>query len=241
MPLHESDSIILKTYPLGEADRIVVFLSRDQGKLRGVAKGARRLKNRFGAALEPLTHCRITFFEKETRDLVLVQSSELLDSPLKLFQDYERAVLAAHMVDLVDRFLPEHEPHDEVFRLMRMTVRALEQGCPIDFATCYFEVWMLRLSGVFPDLFICSACGRKLNSEENRFLMPGLQATVCGDCQEQGTVAIESDTIRALRWILRKPLEGAGPAGPAGPDGPAVGLGDLQELNRYWIQQYLQR
>ena len=77
MPLLESDAIILKTYPLGEADRIVAFFSREHGKVRGVANGARKMKNRFGASLEPLTHSRIQFFEKENRDLVRIQSAEM--------------------------------------------------------------------------------------------------------------------------------------------------------------------
>src|SRR5947208_6310584 len=162
MPILQSDAIILKTYPLGEADRIVAFFTREHGKVRGVANGARRMKNRFGASLEPLAHSRIMFSQKENRDLVRIQSADLLDSPMKLFEAYDRAVLAAHVIELVDRFLPEHEPQDAVYRLVRMTVRALEQGCAIDFASCYFEVWMLRLAGVFPDLFICSACGSPL-------------------------------------------------------------------------------
>src|SRR5919198_6353624 len=179
MALYQSDSIILKTYPLGEADRIVAFFSRDHGKLRGVANGARKMKNRFGASLEPLAHSRIQFLEKENRDLVRIQSADLLDSPMKLFQDYDRAVCAGRLVELVDRFLPEHEPQDAVFRLVRMTVCALESGCSIDFAACYFEVWMLRLAGVFPDLFVCSICSKVLQSDEERFLAQGLQAVIC--------------------------------------------------------------
>src|SRR5205809_945895 len=182
MPLHESDSIILKTYPLGEADRIVAFFSRDYGKLRGVANGARRMKNRFGASLEPLAHARIQFFERENRELVRIQSTELLDSPMKLFEDYDRAVCAAHIIELVDRFLPEHEPQDAVYRLVRMIVVALEQGCAIDFASCYFEVWMLRLAGVFPDLYMCSMCGASLGLHTERFFLTGLQKTVCASC-----------------------------------------------------------
>ena len=81
MPVQQSDSIILKTYPLGEADRIVAFFSRDHGKLRGVANGARRMKNRFGASLEPLAHSRLMFFEKENRDLVRIQSGRLAGFP----------------------------------------------------------------------------------------------------------------------------------------------------------------
>ena len=153
MPLHQSDSIILKTYPLGEADRIVVFFSRDFGKVRGVANGARRMKNRFGASLEPLAHSRLMFFEKENRELVRIQSAELLDSPMGLFADYDRAVFAAQLVELLDKFLPEHEPHDAVYRLARMTLEAIERNCPLNAAACYFEVWMLRLAGMFPDLF----------------------------------------------------------------------------------------
>src|SRR5262249_3805010 len=207
MPLHQSDSIILKTYPLGEADRIVVFFSRDHGKVRGVANGARRMKNRFRASLEPLAHSRIMFQEKENRDLVRVQSAKLLDSPMKLFQDYDRAVFAGHIVELIDRFLPEHEPQDPVFRLARMTVKALEHGCSIEFASCYFEVWMLRLAGVFPDLFNCSACSRTLTAGDDRFLAPGLQAVICTSCDHRGGVGVLAGVSELVAWILRNRLE----------------------------------
>src|SRR6478752_7520285 len=209
MALHQSDSIILKTYPVGEADRIVAFFSRDHGKLRGVANGARKMKNRFGASLEPLAHSRIQFFEKENRDLVRIQSADLLDSPMKLFEDYDRAVCAGRVVELMDRFLPEHEPQDAVFRLVRMTVRALEQGCPIDFAACYFEVWMLRLAGVFPDLFSCSVCGNSLGLEGDRFLASGLQKAVCASCNSGQNAGVAADIPAILYWILKNKLDGA--------------------------------
>jgi DNA repair protein RecO (recombination protein O) len=234
MPLHQSDSIILKTYPLGEADRIVAFFSRDHGKLRGVANGARRMKNRFGASLEPLAHSRIHFFEKENRDLVRIQSAELLDSPMKLFEDYDRAVCAGRLVELVDRFLPEHEPQDAAFRLVRMTVRALQQGCSIDFARCYFEVWMLRLSGVFPDLFSCSVCSRALEIHDERFLAPGLQAVICVGCDHRDGSGILMDVIELAYNILRRPLNGDGP-------GTDRALRTLHELNEYWIRHYSER
>src|SRR5262249_23701000 len=210
MALHQSDSIILKTYPLGEADRIVAFFSRDFGKLRGVANGARKMKNRFGASLEPLAHSRIQFFEKENRDLVRIQSADLLDSPMKLFEDYDRAVCAGRLVDLMDRFLPEHEPQDAVFRLARMTVRALEQGCSIDFAACYFEVWMLRLAGVFPDLFACSICSKMLASNDTRFLAPGLQAVICSDCDHRNATGILVEVVDLVYRILKNPLDAGG-------------------------------
>jgi DNA repair protein RecO (recombination protein O) len=234
MALHQSDSIILKTYPLGEADRIVAFFSRDHGKLRGVANGARKMKNRFGASLEPLAHSRIQFFEKENRDLVRIQSADLLDSPMKLFEDYDRAVCAGHLIQLVDRFVPEHEPQDAVFRLVRMTVRALEQGCPIEFAGCYFEVWMLRLAGVFPDLFMCSTCSKYLEAGDERFLAPGLQAVVCGACDHRSATSILPEVVELVYRILKTPLESNNAGGDRA-------MRNLHELNQYWIRHYSER
>jgi len=235
MPLLESDAIILKTYPLGEADRIVAFFSREYGKVRGVANGARKMKNRFGASLEPLTHSRIQFFEKENRDLVRIQAAEILDSPMALFADYDRAVFAGHLVDLIDRFLPEHQPHDAVFRLVRMMLQAVKEEYPLDIAACYFEVWMLRLAGVFPDLFQCSVCAKLMSVAEERHLAKGLQAVVCGTCDHGGGVALLSEVPTVLYWVLKNRLEGKPP------EGYERGTKNLRELNQYWIRNYFER
>jgi DNA repair protein RecO (recombination protein O) len=236
MPLHQSDAIILKTYPLGEADRIVSFFTRDYGKLRGVANGARRMKNRFGASLEPLAHSRIMFFEKENRDLVRIQSADLLDSPMKLFEDYDRAVFAGRIIELAERFLPEHEPQDPVFRLVRMTVRALEQGCSIELASCYFEIWMLRLAGVFPDLFTCSVCSRKLQREDERFLASGLQAVVCAKCEHRGSAGLLGEAADLIEWILRNRLDLT-----PHPELTDAVQRNVHGLNEYWIRHYSER
>lgn len=235
MPLLESDTIILKTYPLGEADRIVVFFSRDHGKVRGVANGARKMKNRFGAALEPLAHSRIQFFERENRDLVRIRTADLLDSPMGLFADYERAVFAAELVDLTDRFVQEHQPQDAVFRLVRMTQQAAEGSCPLEIARCYFEVWMLRLAGVFPDFFRCSVCERVLEQDEERYLARGLQAAICGACDHSGAVSVHPEVAPALNWVLRNRLDDDAPRDFE------RGMKSLRELNQYWIRNYFER
>ena len=235
MPLQECDAIILKTYPLGEADRIVAFFSRDHGKVRGVANGARKMKNRFGASLEPLAHSRIQFFEKENRDLVRIQSAEILDSPMALFADYDRAVFAAELIELTDKFLPERQPHDAVFRLVRMMQQALEKACPLDIAACYFEVWMLRLAGVFPDLFMCSSCTKPLEIEEERHLARGLQAVICGTCDHTGSLEVHPEVAPVLQWVLKNKLEGSAL------EGFERGTKNLHELNQYWIRNYFER
>jgi len=239
MPLHQSDSIILKTYALGEADRIVVFFSREFGKLRGVANGARRMKNRFGATLEPLAHSRLMFFERENRDLVRIQSADLLHSPMELFAEYDRAVFAAQMVELIDKFLPEHEPHDAVYRLVCMMIEAVRGKCPLNAAACYFEVWMLRLAGMFPDLFKCSLCMRPLDVSEECHLGHGLQAAVCSHCELRDGVAVHPEVPVVLHWILRNRLEGETEYGPL--TELEKGVRDLHELNQYWIRHYLER
>jgi len=238
MPLQESDSIILKTYPLGEADRIVAFFSRDHGKMRGVANGARKMKNRFGASLEPLAHSRIQFFERENRDLVRIQSAEILDSPMALFADYERAVYAAQLIELTDKFLPEHQPHDAVFRLVRMMQQALIKSCPLDIAACYFEVWMLRLAGIFPDFFMCFSCSKPLEMEEERHLSRGLQSVICGTCDHSGGIEVHPEVAPVLHWVLRNRLEGIAPSRF---EGFERGTKNLHELNQYWIRNYFER
>jgi DNA repair protein RecO (recombination protein O) len=192
------------------------------------------MKNRFGASLEPLAHSRIQFFEKENRDLVRIQSADLLDSPMKLFQDYDRAVCCGHLVELVDRFLPEHEPQDAVFRLVRMTVRALEQNCPLEFASCYFEVWMLRLAGVFPDLFACSVCSTPLQIGDERYLSPGLQSVICSACEHRSATSILSEVVDLVFRILKSPLDSNG-------GGADRAVRNLHELNQYWIRHYSER
>jgi DNA repair protein RecO (recombination protein O) len=239
MSVLDSDAIILRTYPLGEADRIVVFFSRNHGKLRGVANGARRMKNRFGASLEPLAHSRILFTEKENRDLVRIQSADLLDSPMRLFEDYDRAVVAGHLVDLMDRFMPERQPHDAVFRLARMTAEALERGRGIDFVSCYFDVWMLRLAGVFPDLFTCSQCAARLDPDGERFLATGLEKALCSACSRGENVSVLPETSVTLDWILRNRLDADSAAGAE--SGLTRGTKNLRELNQYWIRHYLER
>ena len=114
-----------------------------------------------------------------------------------------------------------------------MTVRALEQGCPIEFAACYFEVWMLRLAGVFPDLFLCSVCTRKLEIGEERFLAPGLQAVICSDCDHRNAAGILEEVTDLVHWILKNSLESR-TASPRA-------LRNLHELNEYWIRHYSER
>ena len=151
MPLYTTEALILRSYLLGESDRIVVFLTRDRGKKRGVAKNARQSRRRFGGALEPLTCGRVAYMERERRDLVRVDYVEPTRSPLSA-HDGEALGYAGYFAELLDEWSPEADPNEPLFRLGASTVEAMAVGVPIERLARYFEYWLLRLQGVYkPD------------------------------------------------------------------------------------------
>jgi DNA repair protein RecO (recombination protein O) len=149
MPLYSADALILRTYKLGEADRIVVFLTRDRGKKRGVAKGARRTKSNFAGALEPLTHVRVAYFEKEQRELVNLNYSEASRSALSS-GTIEGLGCAAYFAELIDEWAAESHEDERLYRLGVSMVEAIAAGVPTEPLTRYFEYWLLSLQGVYP-------------------------------------------------------------------------------------------
>ena len=151
MPLYTTDALILRSYKLGESDRIVVFLTRDRGKKRGVARNARQSRRRFGGALEPLTCGRVAYMERERRDLVRVDYVEQTRSPMSAV-DGEALGYAGYFAELNDEWAQEADPNEPLFRLGASMVDAMSAGVPIDPLARYFEHWLLRLQGVYePD------------------------------------------------------------------------------------------
>ena len=160
MPLYTADALILRTYKLGEADRIVVFLTRDRGKKRGVAKGARRSRSRFLGALEPLTEARVAYFENERRELVGINFAEPIRSPLTLVGPAEAGRYGregnalgyvGYFADLLDEWAQEADADERLYRLGASMLGALATGAPVEPLARYFEYWLLRLQGVYPE------------------------------------------------------------------------------------------
>src|ERR1700758_540772 len=162
MALRESEAIVLRTYPLREADLLVTLFTRVEGKIRGVARSAKKSKRRFGGALEPLTHVRAFYDVRERQELARLEACEVLKSPLPAEVSYARAVALAHVAELLDELLPDHEANDAVFRL-RLSVLDALQVPEIWMPVTYFELWLTRLVGFLPELSECIICGRALN------------------------------------------------------------------------------
>jgi len=148
MALHTTDALILRTYKLGESDRIVVFLTRDRGKKRGVAKNARQSRRRFGGALEPLTYGRVGYLERERRELVRLEYVEQLRSPLSAV-DGDALGYVSYFAELIDEWAQEADPNETLFRLGVSMTDAIAAGVPIEPLARYFEFWLLRLQGVY--------------------------------------------------------------------------------------------
>ena len=150
MPLYSAEALVLRTYKLGEADRIVVFLTRDRGKKRGVAKGARRPRSSFTGALEPMTEVRVAYFEKERRELVGLNYAETYRSPLTL-ANQDALGYVSYFAELLDEWAQEADADDRLFRLGTSMLDAFAAGTPAEPLARYFECWLLRLQGVYPE------------------------------------------------------------------------------------------
>jgi DNA repair protein RecO len=162
MPLHTTDALILRTYKLGESDRIVVFLTRDRGKKRGVAKNARQSRRRFGGGLEPMTCGRVGYVERERRDLVRLDYVEQLRSPLSAI-DGNALGYVSYFAELIDEWAQEADPNETLYRLGASMTDAIAEGVPIEPLARYFEFWLLRLQGVYE-------VDRRLSGEAQAFL-----------------------------------------------------------------------
>jgi DNA repair protein RecO (recombination protein O) len=229
MPLYTTEALILRTYKLKEADRIVVFLTRDRGKKRGVAHGARRMQSNFGGALEPLSRVGVTYFEKEQRELVSLNYAEAISSPLWA-GGADALGHSAYFAELLDEWAPEGDPNETLFRLGASVVEALGAGGRVARLARYFEYWLLRLQGLYPSLLTCRSCGAALGREKAcaAILVVGEHSFWCQACgggaaQPRG-VGLSGDALAFLR--------AAAATSPGALDGLSVSDGALRELER---------
>lgn len=206
MPLKESEAIILRSFPLGEADRLVSFLSRTAGRIRGVARGARRPRSRFGSTLEPLSYIRIWFYERETRELVRISQCELIESFLEAQRDYTSSLALALASEITEAVLPDHEPADAAFRLLLLTSRVIQQKGSIALAVAHFALWTVRLGGWLGSLERCARCNAALGT--GAAFGSGVHAGLaCANCRRPGMRLISGQALEIGRRMLAEKLE----------------------------------
>ncbi len=219
MPLKEAEAFVLRSHPLGESDRILTFLTRSVGKVRGVARGARRSRRRFGSNLELLSRVRLKYFEREGSDLVRVEDAELLESFYRLQEDPERGAVMACFAEVADAFAREGQEDEAFFRLLHAVLRSVAGGLTLPWAARYFEIWTLRLHGVLPSIDACAGCGAPLAQRGGRYARR-LGGIVCRNCLREdraGGVALPAKALAAAASIVtRAPAAFCGVPEPAG-------------------------
>ena len=203
MATRQTEAIILRTYPLKEADKIVSFFSRDMGKARGVARGARKPKSNYGASLETMSHVRLQYFERENAELLSIDSCELIQSHFESQQDYDRGVALAYFAEVTDQMLPDREPQDAFFRLLLVVLEDIrlgrESGRTIWPAITYFDLWVVRLGGFLPDL----TTAREVGAESREVAFEMLRSPLAGLAPREWG----KKTAQDLRRFLSRQME----------------------------------
>jgi DNA repair protein RecO (recombination protein O) len=204
MKPHRTEAIVLHTIAARERDKLVVFLTPEHGKRKGWAYGARGIRSRFGASLEPLTKVRIGFLEKETEEVVRIESVDLIRSLFPAQQNLVSSVAATYIADTVDTFAQADDPSELIYRLLDRTSEALLAGAPPVPVVTYAEVWILKLTGILPSVRNCVECGGPLGRPLHFDVRT--RGFVCQWCAAKEAEIVPNDVADVLESILRLPV-----------------------------------
>jgi DNA repair protein RecO (recombination protein O) len=207
VPLLRAKGFVLRNRPLGETDRLVTCFTLEHGKLAGVAKGAGKLRSRFGSSLQPLSCIRLMLFRKETRSLYRIDHTDILTSFQAVRDDWEKLRPALYAVDLVDALLAESDPQPRVFVLLEgLLTRVLQaETARIEMCLRCFEARLLALVGYQPLLERCASCQRPAIA--SGALSGGLGGYVCRACEPNVSDArrVSPATLRLLERAAAMP------------------------------------
>jgi DNA repair protein RecO (recombination protein O) len=229
VPTRHDTGIVLRSYPFGEADRVVVLLSPDHGKLRTVAKGVRKTKSRFGGRLEPFSHVELVLYEG--RNLDTITAAEVVSSYPKLRANLESVTAASTMVEAVDAVAQEKEPSRALFGLLSDGLAALEAAPRGTDLVSAFLLQLVGVIGLAPALEHCASCGRTDDLERFSFSAGGV---VCSQCRPEGSVRLREGITAHLAHLAHHPLD------DVGEDDPQLS-GDAMWVTRKFVEFHLDR
>lgn len=174
---------MLRTYNLNDGDKVAIVLTKDFGVIRCFARGARKLKSKFGSSLEPLTIAQFSYLQKENQETVRLEKAELQQSNFNLVSVNSTLELTTYWAELILEFLPPNLPDDRVYRMLKSCLNALGNR-PDNFQniTCYFEVWLLKLAGFFPDVSKCKRCNKVV--DKNSISAISTIGSYCLNCHD---------------------------------------------------------
>jgi DNA repair protein RecO len=205
VPLVKATTIVLRSRKWGDADRIVTFYSKERGKIRGVARGARRLKSRFGAALEPFSLCRLNLFEKSGDSLYRISHVDLVRSSQKLRESLGLIDSAARMVNVVAAITPDGDPDPILFDTLEQGLASLHESEDPTFMALLFQIRLLGVTGFRPQTDHCAACEKTHFVGDPQFspIAGGLVCLSCAAHQRVRCVALSRGSLSFLQQAIR--------------------------------------
>jgi DNA repair protein RecO (recombination protein O) len=232
MPIVSTEAFVLRSYKLAENDKIVVLFTRDFGKIRLVAKGARKMKNRFGAALEVFSHVSVTFHEKENRDLLVLDRAEIIYSPFEKQRRLRTNYFLFYFSELIHEFYPDHERNPSAFKILLNIEHAVKNHQNLDYLARYVELQLLHSQGILSSVTFCSQCSRPFESlQEKRYLGSGTEI-FCRKCRTQESAMLSAQIVRSIDAFERGSRKWAGTL-------PGSMTEELGSLNHLLITRFL--
>lgn len=204
MGLVETEALVLKSFGLSEADKIVVFLTQDKGLVRGVAKGAKRLKSRFGGSLEPFSIVRLSYFQKEDRELVSIKQCDIIKTLFANASNPQVFQKFAYIVEILNDFSPPSDPNERLYRMAKVCFETSNENLEnLEQIILYFEFWLLKLGGYLPSWEKCNICKRELAPNEKANLQTNFHL-VCHKCQNSKNGWVINGNQRAIFLLAQK-------------------------------------
>lgn len=205
MAIVKTDAVILSTMPQGETSKILRAYTREYGKLSFIAKGSRKLNNRFGGSLDLLNHVSIGCYYKSNKDLHLVSYCDIIDSFPSVKADFEKLSIGLATAEVFATLVLEEEPNEKLFELLTGTLTMLEAAEKnIDNFYWHFLTRFLELSGFGLHLETCSKCGIEIKAQNAFFFAVGEGGLICSSCSLPDSVhqQMSADTIQVLKLLL---------------------------------------
>ena len=230
---HVGEAIVLRTWPFHEADLLVSLFTREQGRLKGVARHAMRSRRRFGGALEPMTHVRASYAEKPRQELVRLDAFEILSSPMSRPVDYVRTAALQMVAEVLEEAMPEGAQDDAVFRLALAVLDELQVG-RVWMPVTYFALWMNRLMGWMPELGHCAACGLDLRGG-TVWYSGSDDGVTCADDRKTGSATISAESVVLAGRMFRGTVKGL-----AQEDWPKTRAADLRRFAIEVLERHLE-
>jgi DNA repair protein RecO (recombination protein O) len=235
MPIHEAEAIVLRQYSLSDADRILVFITREFGKIRAAAQGVKKFSSRIAGYLEPLNHIKLEFWMREGRDLAQIRHAEMIHSYLGIRQNYQQICAFSYFAEIANEVIQDNQPNQALFRLLLAALDAGEKNAVNPSLVRYFEIWSLKLSGLLPNYAYCSSCGKCVKDDGFFAWIEAGQAR-CSSCAQGKGLRVCAAAAAVLEDMMKQP-PGKFAAKPL-ESGAAL---DIERLSQRLLGLYLEK